>query len=106
MTVVKTILFCARHNLPLREHREQGSLVSDGVGNACLIGEQGVFRGFLSFRVDCGDTDLWKHFEEALKNCSTISPQLPNEIIEAVGMVVEKKSLRGPSVQGFFSFVR
>ena len=49
--IVKIILFCARHNLPLRGHREQGNLVSDDVRNACLIGEQGAFRGLLSFRV-------------------------------------------------------
>lgn len=35
MPIVKTILFCARHNLPLRGHHEQGKLVSSYVRNAC-----------------------------------------------------------------------
>lgn len=105
MPIVKTILFCARHNLPLRGHREQGNLVSDDVRNACLIGEQGVFRGLLSFRVECGDTDLWKHFEEAPKNCTMISSQIQNEIIEAIGMVVEKKIVERAKRARFFSIL-
>jgi len=79
--IVKTILFCAKHNLPLHGHREQGNLSSDKVRQACLNGEQGVFRDLLSFRVECGDTDLWKHFEEAPKNCTMISPQIQNKVI-------------------------
>lgn len=58
--------------------------MSDDVRSACLIGEQGVFLGLLSFIVEYGDTDLWKHFEEAHKNCTMISPQIQNEIIEAI----------------------
>lgn len=87
MPIIKTILFCARHNLPLRGHREKGELVSEDVIN----GEQWVFRGLLSFRIECGDTDLWKHFEDAPKNCIMISPQIQNEIIKAIGYVIAKK---------------
>lgn len=89
--IVKTILFCAKHSLPLSGHREQGNLSSDKVRQSCLNGEQVVFRGLLSFRVEYGDTDLWKHFEEPPKNCTMISPQIQNEVINAIGVVVEKK---------------
>lgn len=103
--IVKTILFCAKHNLPLHGHREQGNLSSDKVRQACLNGEQGVFRGLLSFRVECGDTDLWKHFEEAPKNCTMISPQIQNEVINAIGIVVEKKIVERVKLSKLYSIL-
>lgn len=104
MPIVKTILFCARHNIPIRGHREMGSMASDDVRDVCLNGEQGVFRGLLAFRIECGDTDLLNHLETAPKNCTMISPQIQNEIIEAIGSVIEKKLLKELNLQSFILF--
>jgi hypothetical protein len=43
-TKVKTILFCARNNLPLRGHRETGYLSLDSVRSSCIGGENGFLR--------------------------------------------------------------
>lgn len=48
--IVKTIFFYARNNLPLRGHRETGTLSLDSVRTSCMGGEQGVLRGLLAFR--------------------------------------------------------
>lgn len=89
--IIQTILFCARNNLPLRGHRESGSLSSNTIRSNCLNGEQGVLRALLSFRVECGDTTLLNHLETAPKNCTMISPKIQNEIIVAVGDVIVEK---------------
>lgn len=103
--IVKTILFCARHNIPLRGHREIGSMASGDVRNVCLNGEQGVFRGLLAFRIECGDTTLLTHLEKAAKNCTMISPQIQNEVIEAVGCVIEKKIVERIKFSKFYSIL-
>jgi len=105
MPIVKTILFCARHNIPLRGHREMGSMASGNVRDFCLNGEQGVFRGLLAFRIECGDTDLLNHLETAPKNCTMISPQIQNEVIEAIGSVIEKKIVERIKSSKFYSIL-
>ncbi|KAL4126532.1 hypothetical protein QTP88_010753 [Uroleucon formosanum] len=89
--IIKTILFCARSNLPLRGHRESGLLSSNEIRSSCFSGEQGVFRALLSFRVESGDTTLMNHFETSSKNCTMISSRIQNEIIVAVGDVIVGK---------------
>uniref|UniRef100_A0A2S2R1F9 Zinc finger MYM-type protein 1 n=1 Tax=Sipha flava TaxID=143950 RepID=A0A2S2R1F9_9HEMI len=105
MPIVKTILFCARHNIPLRGHREMGSVASDDVRDICLNGEQGVFRGLLSFRIECGDIDLLNHLETASKNCTMISPQIQNEVIKAIGSAIEKKIVERIKSSKFYSIL-
>lgn len=57
------------------------------------------------FRIECGDTDLWKHFEGAPKNCIMISPQIQNEVIDAIGIVVEKKIVERVKLSTFYSIL-
>jgi len=61
--IIKTILFCARNNLPLRGYRESGLMSSSEIRSSCLSGKQKVFRVLQSFRVESGDTTLMIHFE-------------------------------------------
>lgn len=103
--IVKTILFCARHNISLRGHREIGSMASSDIRNVCLNGEQGVFRGLLAFRIESGDTDLLTHLETAPKNCTMISPHIQNEVIEAIGSVIEKKIVERIKSSNFYSIL-
>lgn len=37
--IIKSILFCARNNIPLHGHYEIGSMASDDTINSCLNGE-------------------------------------------------------------------
>lgn len=76
--IIKTILFCARNNLPLHGHRESGLLSSSEIRSSCLNGEQGVLRALLSFRVESGDTALLNHIETSLKNCTMIRSRIQN----------------------------
>jgi len=80
-----------------------GSMASGDVRDVCLNGEQGVFRCFLAFRIECGDTDLLNHLETAPKNCTMISPQIQNEVIEAIGSVIERKFIERIKSSKFYS---
>ena len=55
-SVVKTILFLGRNNLPLRGHRDTGDLLVDKEESGRR--QEGVFRDLLRFRVDAGDNQL------------------------------------------------
>ncbi|KAL4154106.1 hypothetical protein QTP88_001939 [Uroleucon formosanum] len=103
--IIKTILFCARNNLPLRGHRESGLFSSNEIRSSCLSGEQGVFRALLSFRVESGDTTLMNHFETSSKNCTMISSRIQNEIIVAVGDVIVGKIVERIKKFKFFSIL-
>ncbi|XP_060881672.1 zinc finger MYM-type protein 1-like [Metopolophium dirhodum] len=103
--IVKTILFCARNNLPLRGHREAGSLSLESVRSSCTVGEQGILRALLAFRVDSGDTELQRHFETSPKNCTMISPKVQNEIIDVIGDVIVGKIVERVKQFRFFSLL-
>jgi len=64
-----------------------------------------VFRGLLAFRIECGDTDLLNHLETAPKNCIMISPQIQNEVNEAIGSVIEKKIVESIKSSKFYSIL-
>ena len=73
--IVKTVLFCASNNIPLRGHSA----------------EKGNFMKLLRFRMDAGDEALKKHFAQMAGNAKYTSPTIQNEILGiASTMVVEE----------------
>lgn len=81
--ITKTVLFCARNNLPLRGHRDDGfrDLPVEDVES----GKHGVFNSLLTFRLDAGDVDLKQHLNTCGKNSTMISKTIQNDIIECIG---------------------
>ena len=74
-SIVKTILFCASNNIPLRGH-------STDKGNSMKL---------LQFRKDTGDEALKKHIAQMAGNAKYTSPTIQNEILgTASTMVVEE----------------
>lgn len=55
VTIIKSILFYEKNNLPLRRHKESDLLSSDTVKSNCLKGVQGISHALLSFRIYSGD---------------------------------------------------
>ena len=91
---MKTAIFCAKNNLALRGHRDDGSLADENSQHDALAGEQGIFRALLSFRRDAGDTILKEHLKTAGKNATNISKTIQNGIIEAVGCSIQQRNFR------------
>ena len=74
-SIVKTVLFCASNNIPLRRHSA----------------DKGNFMKLLQFRMDAGDEALKKHFAQMAGNAKYTSPIIQNEILGiASTMVVEE----------------
>ena len=75
--ILKTLILCGRQGLALRGHRDSGELD--------LLAEpqknEGNFRAILRARVEAGDEDLKKHFENCAKNAMYISWNFQNEFI-------------------------
>lgn len=63
----------------------------DDTRKTCKSGKQRIFRALLSFRIECGDSDLLTNFNTLDTNCTMISLTKQNDIIDAVRLVIEKK---------------
>ena len=74
-SIVKTVIFCASNNIPLRGHSE----------------DKGNFMKLLQFRIDAGDEELKKHFARMASNAKYTSPMFQNEILAiASNMTVQE----------------
>lgn len=82
--IIKTILLLDRQNIPLRGHRDDGSLVckTEEVDSNDSIVNQGNFRELLKFRIDAGDHLLNTHLKTTGARATYISKLTQNEIIE------------------------
>lgn len=82
--IIKTILLLGRQNIPLRGHRDDGSLVcqTEEEDKVNSIVNQGNFRELLKFRIDAGDQLLETHLKTTGSRATYISKLTQNEIIE------------------------
>ena len=60
-SILKTIIFCGKQIISLREHQEQAE-ADVNPGDVCAL---------LDFRVDAGDTVLTEHFKTGAQNAHT-----------------------------------
>ena len=67
--IIKTVLLCARQNIPLRGHRD------DSKHYEAL--DSGNFQALLNFRVDSGDEILKEHFSTAPQKMLRTDRNLP-----------------------------
>ncbi|XP_049782375.1 52 kDa repressor of the inhibitor of the protein kinase-like [Schistocerca cancellata] len=67
-SIVSCVLFCALHDLPLREETNSNA----------------VFDDLLQFRLQSGDETLWKRFEGAPKNATCVSHRTQNDLCAKV----------------------
>ena len=84
-SIVGTVLFCGRQNLPLRGHRDSYPLdVAEPFENG------GNFRALLRFQISSGDRVLKGHCLKSAKNAQYISPKIQNEILDVALQIVRK----------------
>lgn len=102
--IIKSIIFCARQNIALRGHRDDGKVNIDNENNDELINE-GNFREILKFRVDAGDTDLSNHLKNSAANATYISKTVQNEIIDICGEEILKVLTRRICMSKFYCVI-
>lgn len=80
-SVINTIHFLGRQNIPLRGHRVHSEVTGDAETN------EGNLREFIRNRIEtCGDDLMLKsHFESSTARSKYISPSIQNEIINCCG---------------------
>lgn len=83
--IIKTIMFHGRQNIPLRGHRDDGSLLEDSED---LLHNDGNFRASLRFRIDSGDMDLENHLKTCKGNATYIGKNTANELVTCCGQEI------------------
>ena len=83
--IIKTVLFCARQNIPLRGHRDDANHLDEKTNNP------GNFQELLKFRIDSGDKVLESHLKNCAKNARYRSKTIQNEIIVSAANLIRSK---------------
>ncbi|GFR26313.1 zinc finger MYM-type protein 1 [Trichonephila clavata] len=84
--IIRTILFCAEQELPLRSDHDSGALSLTQPEK-----KDGKFRALLRFRIESGDKNLEKHVLNSSKNATYMSPIIQNEVIQTCSDIVTEK---------------
>jgi hypothetical protein len=86
--IVESIIFLAKQNIPLRGHRDDGSIIDETSSVASPVINEGNFRELLRFRIQSGDAVLKKHLKTASATATYVSKTVQNEIIDCCGLKV------------------
>ena len=89
--VIDTLLACARQNIPVRGHRDDGPVNSTGEEP---MYNDGKFRALLRLRVQGGDTDLKEHLVSCKHNASSLSKTIQNELTACAGNIIKENIIR------------
>ena len=99
--IIKTVIFCGRQGLALRGHREDGEVWRENAEEN--VNNDGNFRALLRFRIDSGDECLKEHLIDAPKNATYCSPQIQNDIIDAIGLSIRRRIVADVNSAKYFS---
>ena len=97
--ILKTVLLCARQNIPLRGHRDDSKHYDDVSNNP------GNFQVLLDFRIDSGDKTLEEHFRTAARNATYRSKTIQNELISSCGKFIRRSIVKDVEKAGFYSII-
>ncbi|XP_047130019.2 52 kDa repressor of the inhibitor of the protein kinase-like [Hydra vulgaris] len=103
-SIVKTIIFLGRSDMPLRGHRDDRKYQGE-IGESSKNTGLGNFIELLNFRVDAGDLILKEHLLSAPKNSTYISKTIQNELIECCGNAIEEVLLNDIKKSKYFSII-
>ncbi|CAG9822169.1 unnamed protein product [Phaedon cochleariae] len=89
-SIIESIIFLGRQNIPLRGHRDSGAIVIKSSETEDIdldvesspTANEGNFRELLRFRVESGDTVLKEHLKNSSSKATYISAKTRNELIE------------------------
>ena len=89
--IIDTLLTCARQNIALRGHRDDGPV--DSTGEEPMHND-GNFRALLRLRVRGGDTDLKDHLVSCKRNATLVSKTIQNELIACAGNMIKEDIIK------------
>ncbi len=94
-------MLCGKQNIPLRGHRDDGSLFLDDES----IVKNGNFRALLNYRIEAGDRVLREHLQSCDKNATYISKTVQNQIIQVIGNLIIKQIIEEVKQAKFFTIL-
>jgi len=100
--IITTIIFLGKQNIPIRGHRDNGSIFDN---HDKPLGNEGNFRELLKFRMESGDLLLKLYFEHTGANATYISKTTQNELIFIIGDLILQKILTDVNNSPFFSIM-
>lgn len=84
--IIKSIIFLGRQNIPLRGHRDDGTLMHDTeIRTSSTVVNEGNFRELLRFRMESGDKELEEHLSGSSSRETYVSKTTQNELISCCG---------------------
>lgn len=86
-SIIRSVIFLARQNIPFRGHRDFGKLVVDEQ----MDHNDGNFRGLLRHLALYYDEDLNRHFKNAPANATYTSWNIQNQLISICGDIVTRQ---------------
>ena len=96
-SIIKTVIFCGKQNIPLRGHRD------DSIHLQVADNNPGNFQKLLEFRIDAGDTALSDHFQTAHKRATYRSKTTQNELVDICGQFIQNTLLSEIREAKFYS---
>lgn len=105
--IIETIIFCGRQNIPLRGHRDDGSLLGKDStsGEASIVNNDGNFRELLRFRIAAGDKKLENHMKNSSANATYIGKNTQNALINICGEEVQQIVIERVRQARWFSII-
>ena len=96
VSIVKTVIFCGRQNIPLRGHRDDSTYERSEVN-------LGNFQELLKFWMDAGDDLLVDHLSTAPSNATYRSKTTQNEIIDCCRDFIIKRIVHSVKLSKIFA---
>lgn len=104
--IIKTLILHGQQNIPLRGHRDDGSLFNKNDDNFNLTeNNDGCFRALLRFRIDSGDVCLKEHLKNCTANATYISKTSANELINCCGDEILSIIIKKIIDAGYYSII-
>ena len=102
-SIIETVVFCGRQNIPLRGHRDYGRL--DDPQDFQTNENEGNFRALLRFRISAWDADLLEYIKTAPGNALYTIWQVQNEIINICQEEIQNKIVENVSKAKYFTLI-
>ncbi|XP_063215616.1 zinc finger MYM-type protein 1-like [Bacillus rossius redtenbacheri] len=97
-TIVETLIFNGRQEIPLRGHRDSGRITVEEPTN-----NDGNFRALLRLQARAGDSLLNEHINSGRGNAMYISPTVQNELLSLIGKQIQENVLERIKKAKFFT---
>ena len=100
--IIETIILCGRHGIPLKGHRDSGSLTCESEKNVEDNNNDGNLRALLRYGMK-HDQVFKNDFLSAGRNSQYISPRMQNEIMSICNDLILKRLVDSINRSRFFS---